>query len=109
MCLGVFSIKISMFNILRLDDITRERVMEGQSRTEPWTTAVGRGLGKDEKLTKKTQKEGPIKWEEKQMSLVPWKPGERVCREGMMNSKAVLVGVGSGEPRDRWISQCGGH
>ena len=77
MCLGVFSIKISMFNILRLDEITRERVMEGQSRTEPWTTSVGRGLGKEEKLTKKTQ-EGPIKWEEKQMSLVPGSP-EREC------------------------------
>lgn len=71
--------------------------MEGQSRTEPWITSVGRGLEKEEILTKKIQKEGPLKWEEKQTSLVPWKLGERVYREGMMNLKALLMGVKSGE------------
>ena len=44
-------------------------------------------------MTKKTEKEGPVKSEEKQASLVSWKAGERVYGEGVMYSEVLLMGV----------------
>lgn len=97
-CLGVFSIKISMFSILRLDEITESERWKGSPGLNLGPTAVGRVWEKDEEIDKDSEG-GTHKVGGKTDELGTLEARRESVQEGMMNSKAVLVGVGPGEPR----------